>query len=318
MAKKSSNAGLGALVLGVIALGLIITYWQIALLVGVGATGLGLVWWSQRSSRPAGALASAPRALPAVPAPPPAPVRPARAHVEPSERTYASELCPYCREPMEPPPKAKTRCKFCRQPVFVRTGPDGLRYLLQEIDLPTMEAEWATQTARDAAELGQAETVYAELLLAEAWRLTFEAMPAARCVDLSSDEEEQEVRGESHYQDALAEVSNLADGVVRRRDVVAVLVPEPRNPHDSNAVRVEVFGRLVGRIPREDAAEMSPILLALQKSGMLVASQAEIVGGGIGRSGAWLSFGIRLGIEDYSDWVQTLKGTVTLRTADSR
>jgi hypothetical protein len=218
---------------------------------------------------------------------------------------------------MEPLPKAKTRCKFCRQPVFVRTGPDGLRYLLQEIDLPTMEAEWVALTTHEAAELEQAEAVYAELLLAEAWQLTFKAMPDARCVDLSSDDEEQEVHGESHYQDALADVSNLTDGVVRRRDVVAVLVPEPENPYDRNAVRVEVFGRLVGRIPREDAPEMSPILLALQKSGMLVASQAEIVGGGMGRSGAWLSFGIRLQIEDYADWVQTLKGTVTVRTATS-
>lgn len=96
-----------------------------------------------------------------------------------------------------------------------------------------------------------------------------------------------------------------------------MLVPEPRNPYDRNAVRVEVFGRLVGYVPRDDAAEMSPILLALRNSGTLVASRAEIVGGGVGRSADRLSFGIQLRIEDYSDWLQILKGPVTMRTAAS-
>lgn len=314
MAKKGGDSGLGALILGLIALGLIITYWQIALLVGIGAAGLGLVWWSQRSARPNGAIAPAPSVLPVVPAPPPAPERPAS--VEPSRRSYASELCPYCRERMEPLPKAKTRCKLCRQPVFVRTGPDGLRYLLQEIDLPVMEAEWAAANAQRAHEVDEATRRHTEALLAEAWRLTFAAMPAARCVDLTSDEDEQEVTGESHYQPALAEVSNHEDGVVRRRDVVAVLVPEPENTYDRNAVRVEVFGRKVGYIPREDAEDVSPMLLALRKQGLLVGSRAEIIGGGLGHSGDKLSFGIRLQIEDYSFWPERFKEPVTVRTAD--
>jgi hypothetical protein len=240
-----------------------------------------------------------------------------RATAEPSARTYANELCPYCRERMDPLPKAKSRCKFCRQPVFVRTGPDGLRYLLQDVDLAAMEAEWAAARATEAAKLEQIEKGYAEALVAEAWRLTFAAMPTARLVDLSSDDGELEVHGESYRQAALAEVSNLADGVVRRREVAAVLVPEPRNQYDRNAVRVEVFGRLVGYVPREDAAIASPLLLALLKNGLLVASEARIVGGGLGHSGARLSFGIVLQILDHADWAQALHGPVTMRTAES-
>lgn len=176
--------------------------------------------------------------------------------------------------------------------------------------------------ARSAAapdERERTDAAYTAEVLSEAWRLTFQAMPQARCIDLSSredddDDDELEVVGETYRQDALAEVSSLTDGVVRRRDVVAVLVPEPTNRFDRNAVRVEVFGRLVGYIPREDAAEMSPVLLALQKSGLLIASEAEIVGG-VGRSRDRLSFGIVLRIQDYSGWAHTLKGTVAARTA---
>lgn len=58
MAKKGGDSGLGALVLFLIALGLIVTYWQVALLVGMGATGLGLVWWSRRSVKPPASIAS--------------------------------------------------------------------------------------------------------------------------------------------------------------------------------------------------------------------------------------------------------------------
>ncbi|MBA3877621.1 MAG: hypothetical protein C0498_11955 [Anaerolinea sp.] len=218
---------------------------------------------------------------------------------------------------MVPVPKAKTRCKLCRQIVFVRSGPDGLRYLLQEIDLPAMEAEWVAATGREATELDRMATAQAEVLHTQAWRLTFDAMPGARFIDLSNDEEEQQVVGESHYQDELAEVSNLANGVVRRRDVVAVLVAEPDNRYDRNAVRVEVFGRQVGYIPKEDAEEISPILLTLHRQGTFIASQAAIVGGGIGRSGSRLSFGIRLAIEDYSEWAEILKGPVTDRKVAS-
>lgn len=60
-----------------------------------------------------------------------------------TERAYASSECPYCGIRLAPLPKAKKRCPACRRPVYVRLGPDGVRYLLQEVDLPTMDALWA-------------------------------------------------------------------------------------------------------------------------------------------------------------------------------
>jgi hypothetical protein len=65
-----------------------------------------------------------------------------------SERTYASETCPYCAARLDPLPKAKKRCPDCGQPIYVRSGPDGVRYLLQEADLPTMEALWDEERER--------------------------------------------------------------------------------------------------------------------------------------------------------------------------
>lgn len=258
------------------------------------------------------------RVLPAIPVPPPAPQLPERPRRSPTTE-YANERCPYCGEVMSPLPKAKTRCKMCRQAVFVRTGPDGLRYLLQEVDLSAMEAEWSGALGREQNEREQAEEAYRKLLIEEGWRLTFEAMPGARLIDLTDDDEDGmglEVHGESHHQEALALVANLAGGDVLRRAVVAVLVPDPRNEYDRNAVRVEVFGRLVGYVPRDEAPPVSRMLLALQKEGIGVAGEAQIIGGGRGHSGQWLNFGISLLIADYSDWPGIFGHEVKVRTGD--
>jgi hypothetical protein len=57
-------------------------------------------------------------------------------------RRYASTTCPYCSASLDPVPKAKKLCSTCRQPIHVRTGPDGYVYLLQTGDLPALEAAW--------------------------------------------------------------------------------------------------------------------------------------------------------------------------------
>ena len=57
-------------------------------------------------------------------------------------RDYANTSCPYCSASLDPLPKAKKRCPSCGQPIWVRSGPDGLTYLLQEVDLPILEQAW--------------------------------------------------------------------------------------------------------------------------------------------------------------------------------
>lgn len=101
-----------------------------------------------------------------------------------------------------------------------------------------------------------------------------------------------EVVGESHYQDALWATVGRGRGWEVRHEVVALLVPEPDNPYDSNAVAVYAAGGRVGRLSRETGAEMKPGVEALMKrEGKGVALNGVVVGGGNGRSlGLFLSY----------------------------
>lgn len=99
------------------------------------------------------------------------------------------------------------------------------------------------------------------------------------------------VVGESHYQSAL---HRAARGVAAGQDfdqhlpVIAVLVPEPENPYDSHAVRVDVMvgdkAEPVGHLCRSDARAYQPMLLALREEGYLGTCPARITGGGLGQS----------------------------------
>jgi hypothetical protein len=60
------------------------------------------------------------------------------------------------------------------------------------------------------------------------------------------------VVGTSHYQDALLELSGRQGDEEIRVARVGILAPEPDNPHDPNAIKVEVDGRLVGYLSRDE------------------------------------------------------------------
>jgi hypothetical protein len=99
------------------------------------------------------------------------------------------------------------------------------------------------------------------------------------------------VVGESHHQPAL---QRAARGAFAGTDpeqhlpVVATLVPEPDNPHDPYAVRVDVVtdGRpvTVGYLSRATARTYQRPLLALLDQGCIGTCPARITGGGSGRS----------------------------------
>lgn len=72
-----------------------------------------------------------------------------------------------------------------------------------------------------------------------------------------------EVVGESYYQDALWHAVGGRTSEYLRVTTEAVLVPEPDNPHDQNAISVWISGMRVGYFSREDAAEYRAGLLAL-------------------------------------------------------
>jgi hypothetical protein len=91
-----------------------------------------------------------------------------------------------------------------------------------------------------------------------------------------------EVVGESHYQDALWQAIGGRRTDPVRFETHALLVPEPDNSYDPNAIKVLVGGVLVGYLSSEDAASYLPGLLRLIETSEngLVALDAAIVGGG--------------------------------------
>jgi hypothetical protein len=108
--------------------------------------------------------------------------------------------------------------------------------------------------------------------------------------------ENLEVVGESRYQDNLWRlVDGQTDPTERVRvEIIAVLVAEPDNPYDANAVGVWIDGLKVGHLSRNDARLYRPGLLALEeKHGTPIALSGVIAGGGmredgIGRLGVFL------------------------------
>jgi hypothetical protein len=106
--------------------------------------------------------------------------------------------------------------------------------------------------------------------------------------------EDLEVVGELAYQDALWRLSGGTVGDRVRCHIVAVLVPEPTNPYDANAIAVQIEGQVIGYLPRATAQEYLPGLQRLMSAhNGYVALRGVIVGGGYyddgpGRLGVWL------------------------------
>lgn len=114
-------------------------------------------------------------------------------------------------------------------------------------------------------------------------------------VTLYEGSETLEVVGESHYQDTLWQLVGGFTTEYVRRKTHALLIPDPSNEYDPNAIEVRISGLLVGYLSREDAAAYLPGLRVLieKSTNHLVALQAWIVGGGersdgIGRLGVFL------------------------------
>jgi hypothetical protein len=107
--------------------------------------------------------------------------------------------------------------------------------------------------------------------------------------------EDLEVVGEASYQDALWSLCGGSPGDRIRYDIVAVLIPEPENPHDANAISVRIDGGRVGYLPRQIAAMyVSGLRQLISRYSSDVALQGVIVGGGYyddgpGRLGVWLT-----------------------------
>jgi len=103
------------------------------------------------------------------------------------------------------------------------------------------------------------------------------------------------VVGESAFQDTLLELTGGRrhyGGV--RMSVVALLVPEPDNPVDPDAIAVRIAGRTVGYLARPDAARLRPWVLDARGRFGEASAAATIVGGWEREHGEVGFFGVRL------------------------
>ncbi len=104
---------------------------------------------------------------------------------------------------------------------------------------------------------------------------------------------EQEVVGESHYQDALGYLAETVglDGADTRYS--AKLVCERDNPYDSNAVAVFIDSYKVGYLPKSDASEYRLDLAKISRDLPDAFCRAKIVGG-FAMKDRFATFGVKL------------------------
>lgn len=93
-----------------------------------------------------------------------------------------------------------------------------------------------------------------------------------------------EVVGESYYQTDLKRIA----GDEKRKRVVARLICETDNPHDKNAVRVEISGKTVGHLSRGLAPVHRRKLAEMKRGGAVVECEAVAVTGKDGVVGVYL------------------------------
>jgi hypothetical protein len=103
-----------------------------------------------------------------------------------------------------------------------------------------------------------------------------------------------EVVGVSRRQDILAAVVERRGRSGRTVTVDAIVTPEDSNPHDANAVRVEIDGELIGYLSRDNARRYRADLAAAGSPHASVLCQARIVGGFETAGGERAHFGVRL------------------------
>ena len=104
------------------------------------------------------------------------------------------------------------------------------------------------------------------------------------------------VVGVSQYQDAIRLIAGLGEADERPLwEGLAILIPEPTNPYDPNAVQVVIETRLVGYLDRATAARLRPVLQAIAEAERArVAVPCRITGGFRLRDGSRSHLGIQL------------------------
>jgi hypothetical protein len=104
------------------------------------------------------------------------------------------------------------------------------------------------------------------------------------------------VKGTYHNQDVLAAASGGKRAGRHEHKCQAVLVADPTNPHDPNAVAVYVENLIVGFLARMEAEKYRSAMATLTARGLHLRCQARIVGGWDNGNGDEGYFGVRLNL----------------------
>lgn len=110
---------------------------------------------------------------------------------------------------------------------------------------------------------------------------------------------EAEVVGESHYQPALKAIVGDHGDESANMPVQALLVPEPDNPYDKQAIKVEINGMKVGHLSRESARTFHRRLAAKNVAKQTTRCGAMVTGGWVDKSGQRMSYGVNLDIKPF-------------------
>jgi hypothetical protein len=115
------------------------------------------------------------------------------------------------------------------------------------------------------------------------------------------------VVGESHYQDALRATSHLCSvGLEGRPTFTAVLVPEPDNPYDTNAIAVYSHEGKLGYFSRDSAIAYRELFAEVKRLGYQGgACEAYLTGGEADKP----SFGVVLHLADAESCLAELART---------
>jgi hypothetical protein len=114
--------------------------------------------------------------------------------------------------------------------------------------------------------------------------------------------------GESNYQPQLRKIARGG------RTFIALLVAEPTNSVDSNAIRVcSQAGNTIGYLSRENAVEYREVFALLAKHNHAGACRAKLIGG----VGAKTSYGVLLNMRDVPELLTDIRDTVAPGTAAS-
>ena len=108
----------------------------------------------------------------------------------------------------------------------------------------------------------------------------------------------QDVVGEANYADRLERLAGgRRFGGTRQRWFTARLTREHTNPHDPDAVRVDIGSGPVGYLPRDDAPRFHPVLAQLARVRRPATARARLTGGWERGPGGRGSIGVRLDLD---------------------